>query len=158
MREHVVDGCCLRRRVEILDDVHRLLFPTDLSIVVKRRRENIRITDYRNVPTALARQTCCFRKCLTNPFIYHTKATKNSGLLARDGFVRTTSRYCHGVLPSVRPSVCLSVWEGRALWSYGASNVKFKKESKAGKCKAFRHTVFFCNIACNIRCCVFVWR
>jgi len=24
--------------------------------------------------------------------------------------------YCHDVLPSV----CLSVWDGRALWSYGA--------------------------------------
>jgi len=41
--------------------------------------------------------------------------------LARDAFVRTkSSRYCHDIRPSVSQSVRLSVWDGRAFWSYGA--------------------------------------
>ena len=60
MRQHAVDGCCPRRRVEILDDVHRLVFPTDLNIVVKRFRENISISDYQTFPTSPADRFCCF--------------------------------------------------------------------------------------------------
>ena len=37
-------------------------------------------------------------------------------VLARD----ESSRYCHDVRPSVRLSICLFVWDGRALCSYDA--------------------------------------
>ena len=39
-------------------------------------------------------------------------------LLARDAFVRTIRHTI--AMMFVRPSVCPSVWDGRALWSYGA--------------------------------------
>jgi len=49
---------------------------------------------------------------------------KSFVLLARDAFNRTNR---HAVaMMFVRPSVRLSVWDGRALWSYGALKRGFK--------------------------------
>jgi len=48
-----------------------------------------------------------------------TVERSNCWLLVRDAFVRTNRHAI--VMMFVRPSVCLSVWDGRALWSYGAS-------------------------------------
>ena len=39
--------------------------------------------------------------------------------LARNAFVRTNRPAINDMM-FVRLSVCLSVWDGRALWSYGA--------------------------------------
>jgi len=47
MHKHAVDGRCLRQRVEILDDVRRLLLPTDLTIATVSRdvRETSNVTN-----------------------------------------------------------------------------------------------------------------
>jgi len=41
-------------------------------------------------------------------------------VLARDACIERIVGYCHEVHPPVRSSGCSSVWDGRALWSYGA--------------------------------------